>query len=157
MVTRFTEYARMIVSQAEQEAVTDGSPLIEAEHLLLALASETGAEARRVLASAGLDRRALEVALDQERRQSLAAAGVTMPPGGLPRPSPHPARRPRMGASSRQVMQRALAAAAGQRRIRPGHLLLGVLGAQAGTVPRALAIAGADQGELAGRTREALA
>jgi hypothetical protein len=32
-----------------------------------------------------------------------------------------------------------------------------VLGAQAGTVPRALALAGVDQGDLAARIRQALA
>ncbi len=62
-----------------------------------------------------------------------------------------------MGASSKLVMQRAARAAVGQRQIRPGHLLLGVLAAQAGTVPRALALAGADTGELTTRTRHALA
>ena len=55
------------------------------------------------------------------------------------------------------MLQRALKAAVGQRQIRPGHLLLGVLGAQAGTVPRALALPGLDQGDLTARARQALA
>ena len=54
------------------------------------------------------------------------------------------------------MLERAVKAAAGQRQIRPGHLLLGVLGAQAGTVPRALALAGVNQGDLAARARQAL-
>jgi len=54
------------------------------------------------------------------------------------------------------VLERALKSAVGRGQIRPGHLLLGVLAAQAGTVPRALALAGADSGDLAARTRQAL-
>ena len=54
------------------------------------------------------------------------------------------------------MLERALKAALGQRQIRPGHLLLGVLAAQAGTVPRALALAGVDSGDLAARARQAL-
>ena len=156
MVIRFAEHARAIVRQAEQEAEEAGSPVIEAEHLLLAMTGEHGSEARDVLASAGLDRDRIRTALDREFRQSLAAAGVTLPGGGLPRASRDPARQARLAASGKMVLERALKAAAGQRQIRPGHLLLGVLGAQAGTVPRALALAGVDQSNLADRARQAL-
>ncbi len=157
MVTRFAEHARAVVRQAEKEAETAGSPVIEAEHLLLALASTPGTEAHDVLAAAGLGHDAVSAALGEEMRQSLAVAGVSLPPGGLPRPSRDPAHKARLGASSKLALQRALKATAGQRQIRPGHLLLGVLGAQAGTVPRALAVAGADQDGLILRTRQALA
>lgn len=156
MAIRFVVQARAIVRQAEKEAAEDGSPLIGAEHMLLAMTGEHGIEARDVLASAGLDRDGIRAALDREFRQSLAAAGVTLPPGGLPPASRDPARRARMAASGKLVLERALKAAAGRGQIRPGHLLLGVLAAQAGTVPRALALAGVDQGELAARTRQAL-
>ncbi len=37
--------------------------------------------------------------------------------------------------------------------MQPGHLLIGVLGAQLGTVPRTLAIAGVDQHNLTERVR----
>jgi ATP-dependent Clp protease ATP-binding subunit ClpA len=157
MAIRFVVQARAIVRQADKEAAEAGSPLIEAEHLLLAMTGEYGIEARDVLASAGLDRDAISAALDREFRQSLAAAGVLLPPGGLPAASRDPARRaPRMAASGKLVLQRALKAAAGRGQIRPGHLLLGVLGAQAGTVRRALALAGVDSDDLAARTRQAL-
>jgi ATP-dependent Clp protease ATP-binding subunit ClpA len=156
MVIRFAEHAREIVRQAEEEAEDAGSPVIEAEHLLLAMTGEHGIEARDVLASAGLDRDGIRAALDREFRQSLGAAGVTLPAGGLPRASRDPARRARLAASGKLVLKRALKAALGQRQIRPGHLLLGVLAAQAGTVPRALALAGVDSGDLAARTRQAL-
>jgi ATP-dependent Clp protease ATP-binding subunit ClpA len=156
MVIRFAEHARAIVRQAEKEAGEAGSPVIEAEHLLLAMTGEHGSEARDVLASAGLDRDGIRTALDREFRQSLAAAGVTLPAGGLPRASRDPARQARLAASGKQVIERALKAALGQRQIRPGHLLLGVLAAQAGTVPRALALAGVNQDDLAARARQAL-
>ena len=45
---------------------------------------------------------------------------------------------------------------AGSRLVEAEHLLLGVLAAQAGTVPRALALAGVDQADLAAQTRQAL-
>jgi ATP-dependent Clp protease ATP-binding subunit ClpA len=157
MVIRMDRHAREILKQAGEEAGTAGSPAIEAEHLLLAMTSAPAAEAQRVLASAGLDHAAISAALDREVRQSLATAGVAVPADGFPQPSRLPARRVRFSASSKLVLQRALKAASGQRQIRPGHLLLGVLGAQAGTVPRALALAGVDRDELTARTREALA
>jgi D-alanyl-D-alanine carboxypeptidase len=153
---RFVVQARAVVRQAEKEAAGTGSPLIEAEHLLLAMAGEHGLEARDALASVGLDRDAIRAALDREFRRSLAVAGVTLPPGGLPTASRDPNRRARMATSGKLVLERALKAAAGRGQIQPGHLLLGVLSAQAGTVPRALALAGVDPGELAARTRQAL-
>jgi ATP-dependent Clp protease ATP-binding subunit ClpA len=155
-VVRFAQHAREIVREAEKEAGQARSPLVEAEHLLLALTGEHGIEARDVLESVGLDRDGVRAALDREFRQSLAAAGVTLPPGGLPPASRDPHRRARFATSGKLVMERTVKAAVGQRQIRPGHLLLGVLAAQAGTVPRALALAGVDQGDLAARTRQAL-
>jgi D-alanyl-D-alanine carboxypeptidase len=155
-VVRFAEHARAIVRQAEKEAGEARSPLVEAEHLLLALTGEHGIEARDILASVGLDRDGVRVALDREFRQSLAAAGVTLPDAGMPAASRDPRHRARFATSGKLVMERAVKAAAGQRQIRPGHLLLGVLAAQAGTVPRALALADVDQGNLATQVREVL-
>ena len=153
-VVRFTEHARAIVRQAEKEAEEAGSPALEAEHLLLAMTGEHGTEARDVLASAGLDRDGIRAALDREFRQSLAAAGITLPAGGLPAASRDPRRRVRWATSAKLVLERV--ADLGERQVRPGHLLLAVLGARAGTVPRALALAGVDQGDLTARARQAL-
>ena len=57
---------------------------------------------------------------------------------------------PRMAASAKTALDRAVRAAAARRhrRIAAGHILLGVLQAEAGTVPRALALAGVDRTEL---------
>jgi ATP-dependent Clp protease ATP-binding subunit ClpA len=155
MATRFAPQARSIVSDAEAQARSCRSPAIEAEHLLLAL-SQSDTEASRVLASLGLTHQAIQEALSREFEQALDAAGVRVRAGTLGRPSPEPHRRPRLGASSKGALERALAAAAGSHQIRPGHLLLGVLGARYGTVPRALHLAGVDQLELEARTRQAL-
>jgi D-alanyl-D-alanine carboxypeptidase len=54
-------------------------------------------------------------------------------------------------------MERSVNAAKGSRQIRPAHLLLGLLGAQVGTVPRALHFAGVNQTELVTLTEQTLA
>jgi hypothetical protein len=48
------------------------------------------------------------------------------------------------------------AVARSDRRLAGGHILLGVLAAEAGTVPRALALAGVDRDDLRARTQAAL-
>jgi ATP-dependent Clp protease ATP-binding subunit ClpA len=155
MVTRFTQHARAIVRSAEAEARASGSPAVEAEHLLLAISALAGTAAQRVLASAGLDHHAIKTALQREVHQSLSAAGITIDPGQLPHATIDPSRHLRLGASARIAIERAARASAGSRQIQPCHLLIGVLGAQAGTVPRTLALAGVDQGDLTERVRSA--
>ena len=156
MVTRFTREAGLIVKSAQHEARARRSPLIEAEHLLLALAAGSRTDASRVLTSAGLSHAAIESAVSQEFAASLSAAGVTIDAETLPPSTPEPRRRLRLGASSKAAMVRAVRAAEGERQIRPAHLLLGILGAQVGTVPRALQLADVDQAELTNLTEQAL-
>ena len=156
MVTRLAPDSRTLVAAAEDEARAARSPLVEAEHLLLAMTGQPGTDAADVLASAGLTHEAVQAALDREFGESLAVAGVSVDVGALPRPSPEPPRHLRLGASFKSAMVRSLAEAAGSRRIRPGHLLLGVLGSDVGTVPRALRLAGIDQDELASLVRHSL-
>ena len=157
MVTRLAPDARSLFTTAEAEARTSRSALVEAEHLLLAMSSRPDTDAGRVLASVGLTHAAVQQALHREFEQSLAAAGVQAAVDGLALPSPEPARRLRLATSFKSAMARSVTEAAGSGRIRPAHLLLGVLGAQVGTVPRALHLAGVDQAELAELTRQALA
>ena len=156
MVTRLALDARSLFTAAEIEARTNRSPLVEAEHLLLAMSAHPATDAGQVLASAGLTHEALERALATEFEASLAAGGVSVSAGGPPRPSPGPRRRLRLSASFKAAMERSVTASSGSRQIRPAHLLLGVLGAQAGTVPRALRLAGVDRAGLATLTRQAL-
>lgn len=137
MFERFTQDARRVVLQAaDVEAAARGARTVEAEHLLLAL-SET----------IGVEHDTLVDALEAETVASLNAVGVSLRP-----PSPTRRRRqPRMGASAKIALHRALKAALARkdREIRAEHLALGVLEAEVGTVPRALAIAGLDREALA--------
>jgi ATP-dependent Clp protease ATP-binding subunit ClpA len=145
MFERFTKDARAVTIRAQQEARALGSPTIEAEHLLLALADRSGG----VLAEAGLDREGVRAALDAEAERSLAAAGVAW---DVPSPVIASA-APRFATSSKLALERALRAAVerGDRRLTADHVLLGILRAEVGTVPRALAIAGIDRAALAAR------
>jgi D-alanyl-D-alanine carboxypeptidase len=150
---------RTLVGQAQADARALAAPAVEAEHLLLALTQQPGSDAARVLADAGLDREGVRHALQQEFERSLAAVGVTPGTLGLPQPTIPTTREPRLGASAKLAIERALmiAKAHGVRRLRPLHILLGVLRAEAGTVPRALEAAGVDVGALAHDAEAALA
>jgi ATP-dependent Clp protease ATP-binding subunit ClpA len=154
-MTAFDQYLHRIIVRAEHEAREDGSATIDARHLLLAIAGEREASTQRILASVGVDYRALRDALDREFEHSLSVVGVSVAAVDLPRPSGGPA-HPRMGASAKLVLERSFAAVARKKDLRPAHLLLGILRAQAGTVPRALALAGVDRDGLKARVRRAL-
>jgi ATP-dependent Clp protease ATP-binding subunit ClpA len=143
---RFTKDARAVVVAAREEAQTAGQGSIEAEHLLLALAAHPH------LRALGLDRDELADALEREEQHSLAAVGIAAVDYGAPATR----RRftdPRMATSGKVVLKRALAAAVERRdrSITAQHLLLGVFAAEHGRVPRALALAEIDVGELRGR------
>jgi ATP-dependent Clp protease ATP-binding subunit ClpA len=158
MFDRFTREARLVVTGAEAEARELGSPAIEAEHLLLALARlEQTTPVGAVLADTGLDREAVLEALDAERERSLMAVGISI--GDFELPPPRPAEKPRMSATAKSALENALRIALerSDKRIEAGHILLALLRAEAGTVPRALHEAGIDRSELAGRVAAALA
>jgi len=150
-------YLRRILERGRAEARRDGSPAVEAQHLLLAIAADPGTAARRVLAEAGLDRDAVRAAVDREFAASLRVAGVELTGFALPPATADPHRDVDLGTSAKLVLERAVRVAGrGPGRIRPAHLLLGVLDTGVGTVPRALALAGVDRAELVARTRAAL-
>jgi hypothetical protein len=96
---------------------------------------------------AGLDHETVRVVLRREFEHSLRAAGVTDLTRGLPPPSPSPRRPTQIGASAKSAIERGVRAA-GRAEFRPGHLLMGIVRAEAGTVPRALRLAGIDPVEL---------
>jgi ATP-dependent Clp protease ATP-binding subunit ClpA len=144
---RFAKDARAaVLAAAEEEAGIAGQGVVEAEHLLLALAS------RPELRQLGLDHEELSAALEREEEQSLAAVGVAAADHDLPAPRRR-ARGPKMATSTKLALQRAAGVAVrrGDRRIGAQHLLLGVLAAEHGRVPRALDIAGIDVPELRAR------
>ncbi|HUR05836.1 MAG TPA: Clp protease N-terminal domain-containing protein [Nonomuraea sp.] len=149
-------YINTIIDQGGHEAQQDGSTAVEAHHLLLAIAAEQETGTRQVLTSAGLDHQAIRDALDKEFEHSLGAAGVSLAAFDLPRPSSGARRPSQMGASAKLALERGFASASRKKDLRPVHLLLGIVQAQVGTVPRALALAGVDRAELIARVLDAL-
>jgi ATP-dependent Clp protease ATP-binding subunit ClpA len=154
-MSTFTKYVRAIIEQAEREAQSDHSKTIEAQHVLLAIAARPEAAPGQVLSSAGLDRGALRDALNLEHEHSLSAAGVSVSAAHLPRSDTRAPAPTSLGASVRQALERGVAGVREQPR--PAHLLLGILRAQVGTVPRALALAGIDRDALLVRVQQMLA
>jgi ATP-dependent Clp protease ATP-binding subunit ClpA len=144
----FDQYLHTIITEGTKEARDDGSATVEAHHLLLAIAAGPEAATRQVLTSAGLDRQAIRDALDREFEHSLGAAGVSLAAFDLPRPSPARERSTQMGASAKLALERGFASVPRKKDLRPAHLLLGILRAEVGTVPRALALAGVDRAAL---------
>jgi ATP-dependent Clp protease ATP-binding subunit ClpA len=145
LFNRFAADARGVVGDATKVARELGSPRIEAEHLLLAVARGDSAAAR-AMAGAGLDAETLLGALERETERSLAAVGVAAEAGGF---SPWVG-DPGFATSAKRALERAvrLAAARGDKRLRSGHVALGALRAPVGTVPRALALAEIDPAAL---------
>ncbi len=144
--------------QFEAEAIKDGARFIEAEHMLLALAAAAETGAGRLLIESGLDHDRLAAALRNEQRQSLAFAGIQAPAVRRGEAT-EPDRDVSMGTSAKAALMRALHASHRERprrrRLQGIDLLVGVLGAELGTVPRALAIAGVDRAALIARARAA--
>lgn len=153
MSTKIKDVRSALVHGAREEAMAQGSPGIEAEHLLLALARWEGSVAARLLAEAGLDHAAIRVALDREWEHSLAAAGVSVDPAALPTATPYPDRRPQFAESAKVVLRRA--AATGGGRLGAADLLVGLLDTRLGRVARALDLAGVDREALRRRADEA--
>ena len=143
-----------VVLRAIGEASRRGSANVEAEHLLLVISAGDDGSAR-ALAEFGLDHAAVEAALDAERERALEVAGVA--PIAAERLRSTRRARPGWGASFRDAMRRADFRARRDRgrgereRLAIAAALLGVLRAELGTVPRALAYAGVDRQALIAR------
>ena len=154
----FVSQARKAVPvyrQFEAEARKDGARFIEAEHVLLALAA-SDTDAGRLLVEAGLDHQRLAAALRDERRQSLAFAGVQHSVENLT--AAMESDRPiALGTSAKAALGRAMHARHGdssrRRRLDGVDFLVGILAAELGTVPRALALAAVDRRALIARVR----
>lgn len=143
---------QLVLVECLEEAGLRGSRTVEAEDVLLALARAGSQDSRDLLAHAGLDYDSLRGALEQERRAALASVGMADPDPSLFAAAPRDD-RPTWGTSLREAMSRARPYL---HRSRGGPaaeyaLLLGVLLAGYGTVPRALALAGVDADALIGR------
>ncbi|MEV4062788.1 Clp protease N-terminal domain-containing protein [Nonomuraea dietziae] len=153
----FDTYLHTIITEGAVEAQRHGSPTVEAQHLLLAVAAQEGTAPQRLLASAGLDHQAVLAALDREFDHSLSAVGVSRASFGLSRSSTPVNRTPTMGATAKLALERGFAAGPRKKDLRPAHVLLGILQAEVGTVPRALALAGVDRTDLLTRVQNTIA
>jgi ATP-dependent Clp protease ATP-binding subunit ClpA len=151
-----TGFVREIVEGAVFEAGALGSRTVEAEHLLLALARRDDDRAAALLAERGLDHDGLRTALDAETERSLRAVGVDA--AEFPAHPRHGAgKRPRPAESFKLALRRAARIGRGKAdRSDPLHVLLGVLAAPVGTVPRALDAAGVDPAALRAAAEAAL-
>jgi D-alanyl-D-alanine carboxypeptidase len=145
---RLTGRARAVAAAAEREASAIGAAVVGAEHLLLALARDAESQAGVVLSEMGLTPEFLRDGLEAEWERSLAAAGLRVRLADVPVPA-HPP-RPRWAASGKLALRRAveIAIVRYERPVDGAHLLLGVLAAEHGTVPRLLECAGADREAL---------
>jgi ATP-dependent Clp protease ATP-binding subunit ClpA len=139
---------RIVVTRALDEAAARGSSSVEAEHLLLAMTARSTAAAR-TLAAVGLDHDGVVSALTQERTAALAVAGVPPVDESRLRAAPSTV-RPRWGTSMREALRRANTRTdrGHRRRLSEPDLLIGILRADYGTVPRALTLAGVDRSAL---------
>ena len=157
MFNRFVKEAREIAARAPTVARGLGSPTVEAEHLLLALTEAPDTGTKEALAGAGLNWQVVREALDQENERSLAAVGISPAAFDLPAVA-DPATRPEWATSAKLALERSLKVAAARRdsRIEPTHILLGVLRAPVGTVPRALEVAGIDRLAVARRVEKGM-
>ncbi|TMR97195.1 Clp protease N-terminal domain-containing protein [Nonomuraea basaltis] len=153
----FDTYLHTILTEGGTEAHRHGSATVEAQHLLLAIAAQEGTAPQRILASAGLDHQAIRAALDREFDHSLSTVGVTRSSFDLPRPSTTSKRPPTMGATGKLALERGFASVSRKKDLRPLHVLLGILQAEVGTVPRALALAGVDRTDLLTRIHNTIA
>ena len=96
-----------VLRRAREEARAAGSPSVEAEHALLAIAAHRGTEAQRILATAGLDHATILETLDREFEESLAGAGVSLSAFALPPASHRQEGIPRWGTSVKLAVHRA--------------------------------------------------
>ena len=123
--------------------------------MLLALASSSDGETARLLHEFGLDHQRLSSAFREERRRTLAFAGISAPDKKLVEATERDCALS-FGTSAKAAVRRALIGAHHDRRrarLRIMDLLAGILEAELGTVPRALAIAGVDRAALISRAR----
>ena len=147
-----------ILAQARTEARALGSPCVEAEHLLLALATLTPVPAGQLLASEGLSHEVILKTLGLEFERSLEAVNIRLDGFFLPDSKMPILGELRLAQSAKLAIVRANTARVSRRdkRFDSLHMLLGIVNAKSGTVARALAVGGIDRAALVVRTLAAL-
>ena len=152
MFERFAGATREKVRRAAELAEEELASMVEVEHLLTALVDPVTDSVGRALWSAGVSSRSIRAARDREFHSALSHVGVE-----TGRPSPAAAARQRRGRTTRfapsakLALERTLesAAATGQRRITNANLVLAIISAEVGIVPRLLDELGTSREELA--------
>lgn len=130
----FFREMQALIKQAEVEARLAGSRMVEAEHLLTAMAAVPFGPASRVLELLGLSRERIAGAIERERDGALALAGVQA--AGMPA-TRHVIRDPgpRWNQSAKLAAERSCGETPEDPRLR---MLLGIVHAEAGVIPRLL-------------------
>lgn len=144
------------------EAANRGSVGIEAEHMLLGLLFDRNGAGSKALAQAGLTYQAFDEALRSERAYTLEAIGLMGFDAERLAATPHRRMgRARFSTSAKEAWQRASAAHRARRsrgqRWTDIDFIVAILGAQYGTVPRALDRAGFDRAQLVTRLQALIA
>ena len=150
MFERFVGEARRVTLQAHSVAAGLGASSVEAEHLLVSLAGSQN-PAGAALREVGLDSTELHEAIQRDFERVLAQVGIDA--SGVDVSSNCRRTKLSLGASAKRGLERALEEGKrrGDRKIGCEHILLGLLRAEHGTVPRLLAAEGIDRDELTGR------
>ncbi|MEA2135237.1 MAG: hypothetical protein QOC68_3146 [Solirubrobacteraceae bacterium] len=150
MFQRFVRDARRVALEASSVAAGLGSPSVEAEHLLVSLAS-TPHPAGAALRAVGLEPQEARDAIQRDFERVLGRVGIDT--SGIDLPANCRRTKPNWGTSAKQALERAVAEAKrrGDKHIGCEHILLGLLRAEHGTVPRLLAAEGIDRDEITGR------
>jgi ATP-dependent Clp protease ATP-binding subunit ClpC len=144
MFERFTDRARRVVVQAQDEARTLNHDYIGTEHLLLGLLDESEGLAAKALESLGIGLAAVRGRVED-----------AVPPGQYARPAGHIAFTPR----AKKVLELSLSEAKllGHRYVGTEHILLGLLGEGDGVAAQVLRALGADLGGVRERVIQLLA
>ncbi|MEU7165254.1 Clp protease N-terminal domain-containing protein [Streptomyces morookaense] len=140
MFERFTKEARTVVVLAQEEARMLNHSWIGSEHLLLGIASRTGAPGAATLERLGVTPAACRAALDEEDAATLGAIGIDLDavrdraeevfgPGALDRAKSVPKGHIPFTPRAKKVLERSLREAKARKDnvIGTQHVLLGIL------------------------------
>ncbi len=151
MFERFSKDTRNAVRRSAELAESEGTAMVEVEHLLTALVDPATEDVGRALVSVGVTSNAISEARERELQSALALAGVR-----TTRSVSSAWRRVRRGPSTRfapsakLALERSLdiATNAGDRRITNKVLALAIIDARVGIVPRLLSELGTNPEQL---------
>ena len=142
MLERFTDRARRVMVEAQEEASTLGHDCVDTEHLLLALVQESEGAAAKVLESLVVDPEAV-----RKRVTESAVRDARAPSGQLPF-------APRTKEALRLAVRESVQF--GHRYIGTEHLLLGLLREGDGAAAQVLTGLGANLDEVRERVTQVL-